>query len=67
MMMLVTCWAHLDCRCRAGRKLEADLVLPPVSRFTAEGGHGEKKQRVIDRLTAFFERFYGLIGVPRDD
>ncbi|KQM59626.1 type I restriction endonuclease subunit R [Agreia sp. Leaf210] len=35
-------------------------VLPPVSRFAADGGHGEKKQRVIQRLGAFFERFFGL-------
>jgi len=31
-----------------------------VSRFAAKGGHGEKKQRVIEKLTAFFERFAGL-------
>lgn len=35
-------------------------VLPPVSRFSADGGHGEKKQRVIQKLGAFFERFLGL-------
>ena len=35
-------------------------VLPPVSRFSAEGGHGEKKQRVLGQLGAFFERFFGL-------
>jgi type I restriction enzyme R subunit len=35
-------------------------VLPPVSRFAADGGHGEKKQRVIQRLGAFFDRFFGL-------
>lgn len=35
-------------------------VLPPVSRFTAAGGHGEKKQNVIAKLSAFFERFFGL-------
>lgn len=35
-------------------------VLPPVSRFSADGGHGEKKQRVIQKLGAFFERFFGL-------
>lgn len=35
-------------------------VLPPVSRFSADSGHGEKKQRVIKKLTAFFERFFGL-------
>jgi type I restriction enzyme R subunit len=35
-------------------------VLPPTSRFAADGGHGEKKQRVLDKLGAFFERFVGL-------
>ncbi|MBT1684624.1 type I restriction endonuclease subunit R [Curtobacterium flaccumfaciens] len=35
-------------------------VLPPVSRFSADGGHGEKKQRVIRLLDAFFDRFFGL-------
>lgn len=35
-------------------------VLPSVSRFSADGGHGEKKQRVIEKLAAFFERFFGL-------
>lgn len=35
-------------------------VLPPVSRFSAKGGHGEKKQRVIQRVGAFFERFFGV-------
>lgn len=36
-------------------------VLPPVSRFAKDNGHGRKKQTVLDRLTAFFERFFGLI------
>jgi type I restriction enzyme R subunit len=35
-------------------------VLPPISRFSAGGGHGEKKQRVIRKLGDFFERFFGL-------
>jgi len=35
-------------------------VLPPTSRFSAGGGHGEKKQRVLDRLGEFFERYFGL-------
>lgn len=35
-------------------------VLPPVSRFLVDGGHGEKKQRVIEKLGMFFERFFGL-------
>lgn len=35
-------------------------VLPATSRFSADGGHGQKKQRVITRLTDFFERFFTL-------
>jgi hypothetical protein len=35
-------------------------VFPPTSRFAADGGHGAKKQRVLDRLSTFFERFAGL-------
>lgn len=35
-------------------------VLPPVSRFSPDAGHSEKKQRVIERLTDFFDRFFGL-------
>jgi len=35
-------------------------ILPPASRFSAGGSHGEKKQRVLDRLGEFFERFFGL-------
>ncbi|MDT8434981.1 MAG: type I restriction endonuclease subunit R [Anaerosomatales bacterium] len=35
-------------------------VLPPVSRFSPDGGHSEKKQRVLTKLGEFFERFFGL-------
>jgi len=35
-------------------------VLPPASRFSADGGHGEAKQRVLTKLGDFFERFFGL-------
>lgn len=35
-------------------------ILPPVSRFSPDGGHGEKKQRVLVKLGEFFERFVGL-------
>ncbi len=35
-------------------------VLPPASRFAADGGHGEKKQRVLAKLGEYFERFLGL-------
>jgi type I restriction enzyme, R subunit len=42
-------------------------VLPPVSRFSASGGHGEKKQRVLTKLSAFFERFFGLSATRGND
>ncbi len=35
-------------------------ILPPVSRFAADGGHGEKKKNVVAALSKFFERFFGL-------
>jgi type I restriction enzyme R subunit len=35
-------------------------ILPPVSRFSAGRGHAVKKQTVLDKLSAFFERFFGL-------
>lgn len=41
-------------------------ILPPASRFAVDGGHGEKKQRVLIRLGEFFERFYGLTASGPD-
>lgn len=35
-------------------------VLPPVSRFNRENSHALKKQTVLDKLAAYFERFLGL-------
>ena len=35
-------------------------ILPPLSRFNRNAGHGQKKKVVIKALTEFFERFYGL-------
>lgn len=35
-------------------------ILPPASRFSGSGGHGERKRRVLDKLGDFFERFFGL-------
>jgi type I restriction enzyme, R subunit len=37
-------------------------ILPPVSRFAKDGGHGAKKSTVLDKLTRFFDRFQGLGG-----
>lgn len=35
-------------------------ILPPVSKFSKDNGHSAKKRTVLERLTAFFERFFGL-------
>ena len=40
---------------------DIDRLMPPVSRFGG-GNRDTKKQNVIDRLKAFFERFFGLGG-----
>jgi type I restriction enzyme R subunit len=39
---------------------DIDRILPPVSRFNG-GGRAEKKQSVIERLLAFFEKYLGLV------
>lgn len=38
---------------------DIDKILPPVSRFGG-GGRAKKKQTVIDKLKAFFEKYFGL-------
>ena len=35
-------------------------ILPPVSRFAADGSHSEMKQRVLTRLATFFDRFFSV-------
>ncbi len=37
---------------------DLDRILPPVSRFS--GGRAIKKQSVIEKLIAFFEKYFGL-------
>lgn len=37
-------------------------VMPPTTRFSPDDGHGQKKQRVLAKLIAFFERFLGLVS-----
>ena len=39
---------------------DIDKIMPPVSRFGG-GARAEKKQLVIDKLKAFFEKYYGLV------
>lgn len=40
---------------------DIDKLMPPVSRFGG-GNRADKKKTVIDRLKAYFEKFYGVGG-----
>ena len=40
---------------------DIDKLMPPISRFGG-GGRAEKKQRIIDKFRAFFEKYYGIGG-----
>ena len=35
-------------------------ILPPIPRFSADDRYAIMKQTVLDRLTAFFDRYYAL-------
>jgi type I restriction enzyme R subunit len=35
-------------------------IMPPVSRFSKSNEHSVKKQAIIVKLTAYFERYYGM-------
>ena len=37
-------------------------MMPPVSRFTKNNKREEKKMGIIDRLKAFFEKYFGIGG-----
>ncbi len=37
-------------------------ILPSTRRFGASANHQEKKNRVLDRLVEYFDRFAGLVG-----
>ena len=41
---------------------DIDKLMPPVSRFGGGGARTKKKQTVIEKLKAFFERFFGIGG-----
>ena len=40
---------------------DIDRIMPPVSRFGG-GNRAAKKKTVIDRLKAYFDKFYGIGG-----
>lgn len=39
---------------------DLDKIMPPVSRFGDNGSRDKKKQTVIGKLKAFFEKYFGL-------
>ena len=42
---------------------DIDKILPPISRFSASANRAAKKQTVIDKLKAFFEKYFGLVQI----
>lgn len=44
---------------------DIDKILPPASRFDGEGSRDKKKQSIIKKLKAFFEKYFGLVN-PAD-
>ena len=43
---------------------DIDKLMPPVSRF-GSGNREKKKQGIIDKLKAFFEKYFGIGGPAR--
>ena len=41
---------------------DIDSLMPPVSRFGGGGSRDKKKQTVIEKLKAFFEKYFGIGG-----
>lgn len=45
---------------------DIDVLMPPMTRF-GSGNRAEKKKNLIDRLLAYFERFFGIGVITEDD
>jgi len=39
---------------------DIDKILPPISRFSTDNNREEKKQNIIDKLMAFFDKYLGI-------
>lgn len=46
---------------------DIDQIMPPISRFGGGGRREEKKQAIIDKLKAFFDKYLGLGLKAMDD
>lgn len=40
---------------------DIDRLMPPVSRFGGSGSRDKKKQTIIEKLKAFFEKYFGIV------
>ncbi len=45
---------------------DIDVLMPPMTRF-GSGNRAEKKKNLIDRLLAYFERFFGIGAIDNDN
>lgn len=45
----------------AGAGAAIARIMPPVSRFSSDKHHDVRKQSVLDKPAAFFERYFGLM------
>lgn len=45
---------------------DIDVLMPPMTRFGSEN-RAEKKKNLIDRLLAYFERFFGIGTIESDE
>ena len=45
---------------------DIDRLMPPVSRFGGGGSRDKKKQTVIEKLKAFFEKYFGLVNIEEE-
>ncbi|MCR5234494.1 MAG: type I restriction endonuclease subunit R [Lachnospiraceae bacterium] len=45
---------------------DIDVLMPPMTRF-GSGNRAEKKKNIIDRLLAYFERFFGIGTIESDE
>jgi type I restriction enzyme, R subunit len=57
---------YMECAFRDGEiktvGTEIDKLLPPISRFGGTGNRAKKKQSVIEKFKAFFEKYFGIGG-----
>ena len=57
---------YMECAFRDGEiktvGTEIDRLLPPISRFGGTGNRAKKKQSVIEKFKAFFEKYFGIGG-----